>query len=144
MKKIIFIHFLSFVSIGLLSAQEQKFNSAIQMTKTELLSLKDIKQLLSFADYNKDHGYYLVRHFTLSGSTTETSDKGIVIVSFSESVDGGTLTEKQRSLIEKYSKEGMVFTFEEISLMETGEPGTPYNPAHEAYFTRPTILITIK
>jgi hypothetical protein len=118
----------------------QESATAIQITKAELISLKDIKPLLTI-DPNKN---YIVRHFTLSGSTVENSDKGTVSISFSESADGGIFSEKQRSLIEKYSKKGMVFSIGDISVMETGKPGTTYNPAAEIYFTAPNVSVIIK
>jgi len=139
MKKIIYLHFLFFASIGVLSAQQQKSADIIQITKAELFS-KDMKQIIAIAYPDKDFGNYTLHGFNLSCNVTENSNN----MSFGESTPCSTLTEKQRSLIEKYGEKGMVFTFDGISIMKMGEPGTPYNPAEETFVSIPNISFSIK
>ena len=112
--------------------------ATIQITKAELFSFKDIKPLLAVAFPDKNYESFEILRFNMTGGATDLS------VSFAESTDGGTLTEKQRTLIEKYGKQGTVFAFESIILMKHGVPGTLYNPADEITISIPTILLSIK
>ncbi len=109
-----------------------------------MFSFKDIKQLIAIAYPDKDYQSYSVHSFNLTGATTETTSDGVISNSFIEAAPCGALTEKQRSLIEKYGKPGMVFTLDEITMVELGKPGTPYNPGEKIFISVPAILFTIK
>ena len=111
--------------------------ATIQITKTELFSFKDIKPILAIAFPDKNYESFEVLRFNITG----TAD---ISVSFAESADGGKLTEKQRSLIDKYGKQGTSFALESIILMKHGVPGTLYNPTDEITISVPTILLSIK
>ncbi len=138
MRKLLFIT-LVFCFLNVRS-NGQSSVAPVQITKAELASFNDIKPILARAYPNKDYTYYGVQAFNITGSTTEDGNS----ISFSESTICGKLTEKQRLLIEKYSKSGTVFTLDGIIMRERGKPGTPYNPAELTTVAVPNVLFSIK
>ena len=144
MKKSIFIVLVFFASAGFVSAQQQKSSTALEITKADLLSFKDIKPLLSAANRGADYSKYIVQSFKLMGTASETGSEGVVSTSFVEPAACGTWTVKQRSMIEQYAKKGMVFTVAEITMIEPGQPGTPYVAEKEVVFSVPNISFTVK
>ncbi|MGQ0829898.1 MAG: hypothetical protein ACT4ON_16045 [Bacteroidota bacterium] len=115
-------------------------STTVRINKTDIISYKDIKPLLAAADPGKDYTSYRIHSFNLSGTGTEGDNS----ISFIENSSCGKFTEKQRSLIEKYNKKGMVFTLEEITIIKLGEPGTPYNPQEQIAISTPNVSFTIK
>lgn len=108
--------FLFATSVLLFAQQEQK--PVTQFTKAELLAFTDVKSLLSAINKGQDYSKYLVRNFDLT--TTITSANGAV-AKLSEMGPGGTLTEKQKEMINRYGKPGAVFTIESVVLRESGK-----------------------
>lgn len=143
MKPLFFILFFTYTSIAFLYAQEKNFKIPIQITKEEFLLFKDIKPLLEAANPDKNFAPYVVRSFILNFSRTDTTIfPDITFSSFTESAPCGSFTNKQRTLILKYSKQRVVFTLEKISMLDPAEPGTPY-PDAQKIITAPNVSFTI-
>lgn len=136
-KLFLFIYLICFLHVR---SNGQESVRPVQVKKTEILSYKDIKPLLAIANPDKDYASYQVHSFNLTGTTTEGGNS----ISFVENSTCGKFTEKQRSLIEKYSKQGIVFTLEAITIIKMGEPGTPYNPQEQVASSTPNVLFVIK
>ena len=118
----------------------QGLATTIQVKKTDMASYKDIKPLIASAYPDKIYETCQVQSFVLAGSYIENNTP----ISFTEFSPCGTLTEKQQTLIDKYGKQGVVFTLEKIMMTKFGIPGTPYNPDDKVSISVSPILITIK
>lgn len=120
MKKSIFISFLIFASSAFVFAQQHKVVAPPQFTKTELLAFSDLKSLLSAINNGQDYSKCIVRNFNL---TTNIINPDGTSTKLSEMGPGGTWSEKQKSMMEKYAKEGVSFTLENIRMVEGGKKG---------------------
>jgi len=139
MKNTIFTLLILAFSCGFLSAQSAGLPSeqqkpAGQLTKSQALSFSDVKALLSSLDKGRDYSKYIVQGFTLGVSTTESTAQGLLSIKATESGDGEVFGEKHKALIERYAKQGALFTVSQIQLLEPGIPGTPYEPEKEKRF----------
>ena len=119
MKKIILLSFIT-VSCVFAFAQTEKQAAPASFTKAELLAFADAKALLSAINKGEDYSKYLVRNFKL---TTVISNPDKTKTTLSETGPGGTWSEKQKTMIEKYAKKGAIFNLEEIVLFEPGKKG---------------------
>ena len=108
-----------------LFAQQQKLATPPQFTKAELLAFNDVKTVLTAINKGQDYTKYLVRTFNLT--TTVTNPDGTT-TKLSEMGPGGTMCEKQKSMIEKYAMKGVVFTLENIIMIEGGKKGMINQP----------------
>lgn len=112
-------------SSAFIFAQQQKVVATPQFTKTELLAFSDLKALLLAINKGQDYSKCIVRNFSLTtniinpdGTTTKLSEIG----------PGGTLSEKQKSMIEKYARKGVLFTLENMIMVEGGKKGIVNQP----------------
>ena len=115
MKKSILLSLIILAASAFTFAQTEKTIPPPQFTKAELLAFTDLKGVLTAINKGKDYSKYLVRNFTL---TTTVTNPDKTSTTLSENGPGGTWSEKQKSMIEKYSKKGIVFTLENIMLYE--------------------------
>ena|ERR1051326_5650608 len=129
MKKIILLSFIIMSSVFTF-AQTEKMAPSPSFTKSELLSFADLKSLLSAINKGQDYSKYLVRNFNL---TTTVTNPDKTTTKLSEMGPGGTWSEKQKNMIEKYAKKGTTFTLENIVLVESGKKGVVNQP--DASFT---------
>ena len=125
MKKLFLLSFILISSAMFVSAQQAKLATPPQFTKAELLAFSDLKAILSSIHKGQDYSKYLVRNFNLT--TTITNADGTT-TKLSEMGPGGVWSEKQKSMIEKYSKKGTTFTLESIILVEAGKKGMINEP----------------
>lgn len=120
MKKIFFISFLFVASSAICFSQSERRTGLAQFTKSELLGFKDVKTLLAAINKGEDYSKYQVRNFKL---TTVVTNPDGTASSLSEIGPGGTFSEKQIALIEKYAKKGTTFTIEALTMIEPGKKG---------------------
>lgn len=122
MKKSIFISLIILASVASVFAQQEKAATflILSFTKAELLAFKDIKEFLALANKNQDYSKYLIRNFNLvttvknaDGTTTKLSEMG----------PGGVWSVKQKEMIEKFAKKGIIFSLEDIVMIEQGKKG---------------------
>ena len=125
MKKIFLLSLMIVSSAMFLFAQQQKLATPPQFTKAELLAFNDVKTVLTAINKGQDYTKYLVRTFNLT--TTVTNPDGTT-TKLSEMGPGGTMSEKQKSMIEKYAMKGVVFTLENIIMIEGGKKGMINQP----------------
>lgn len=118
MKNLIFISLLIFASSAFVFAQEQKAMTPPQFTKTELLAFSDLKALLTAINKGQDYSKYIVRNFSIT-TTITNADK--TITKLSEMGPSGAWSEKQKNMIEKYAKKSVIFTLENIIMIESGK-----------------------
>ena len=125
MKKSIIISVFILAASLFAVAQDQKTAAPVQFTKAELLAFSDLKALLSAINKGQDYSSYLVRNFNLTTPVTK-ADK--TTSSVSEMGPSGVWSEKQKSMIEQYAKKGVVFTLENIVMIESGKKGIINQP----------------
>jgi hypothetical protein len=118
MKKLILLSFFLLSSTLFVSAQQEKAAAPAQFTKAELLGFADLKAILTTINKGQDYSKYIVRNFNLSiivsnpdGTTTVVSEMG----------PGGTWSEKQKAMINKYAVKGASFKLEKITMIEQGK-----------------------
>lgn len=132
MKKIFFLSFIALAASVFSFAQDQRTVIDVQYTKAELLAFNDLRSLLSAVNKGQDYSKYVIRNFNL---TTLVSGPNSTEAIVTEMGPGGVWSEKQKAMIEKYAKKGVVFTLEKIVMIESGQKGT---------IVQPNISITIK
>lgn len=132
MKKLISISLIILVASVFSFAQDQKKTVSAQFTKAEFLAIQDLKVLLSDINKSTDYSTKLVRNFNL---TTTIINPDNTTTKVSESGPGGIFTERQKAIIEKHAKAGVVFTLDNIVVIERGQKGM---------LDHPGISITIK
>lgn len=120
MKKFILLSFLFFTLTGVSFSQAEKKSEISQFTKAELLAFKDVKMLLSSINKGQDYSVYQVRNFKLTTTITNPDNSTTVL---SEIGPGGTFSEQQIALIEKYAKKGTTFTIEALTMIDPGKKG---------------------
>ena len=121
MKKLILLSFVFLTSVFCLSAQDAAKQAApAQFTKTELLAFPDVKAILKAIDKTQDYSTYMVRNFNIT--TTITNADGTTS-KLSEMGPGGTVSAKQKELIQKYAVKGVVFSLENVTMIESGKKG---------------------
>ncbi|MBI4931663.1 MAG: hypothetical protein HY841_12915 [Bacteroidetes bacterium] len=126
MKKSIFISFLIFASSAFVFAQEQKMIAPPQFTKAELLAFSDLKAILSAINKGQDYSKFIVRNFNLT-TTITNADK--TTTKLSEMGPSGVWSEKQKTMIEKYAKKDVIFTLENIIMIEGAKKGIINQPS---------------
>ena len=126
MKKLIIISLLFIASSAFSFAQNEKAIPPPQFTKAELLAFTDLKAVLTAINKGQDYSKYIVRNFVL---TTTVTNPDKTTTKLSESGPGGTWSEKQKSMIEKYAKKDVTFNLENILLFEKGGKGV--NPVSQ-------------
>jgi len=120
MKKIFLLSLMIVSSAMFLFAQQQKLAPPPQFTKAELLAFKDAQALLTAINKGHDYTQNIFRNFTL---TTTVANPDGTTTKLSEMGPGGTLSEKQKSMIENYAKKGVEFTIENVLMFEMGKKG---------------------
>lgn len=126
MKKLFFLSLIIVASSASVFAQQEKVAApSVSFTKAELLAFKNLKELLSAINKGQDYSMYLVRNFHLA-TTVKNSDG--TETKLSEMGPGGTWSEKQKNMIEKYAAKGAVFTLENMVLIEQGKKGVINQP----------------
>lgn len=122
MKKLILLSLFIGVLSAIVSAQHEKVAApSFSFTKTELLAFKNVQTLLSSINKDRDYSKYLIRNFNL---TTTVKNADGTETKVSEIGPGGTWSEKQKNMIEKYAAKDVVFILENIVLVEQGKKGT--------------------
>lgn len=134
MKKSLYTLVIILAATAFSFAQDQQTTapSPAQFTKTELLAFTDLKALLSAINMGQDYSKYIVRNFNLHTVITDASQKTVVV---SEMGPGGVWSAKQKSMIEQYAKKGVVFTLDNMVMMENGTKGM---------ITQPNVSFVIK
>jgi hypothetical protein len=126
MKKSIVISFI-ILSVSVFSfAQSQKTVAPVQFTKAELLGLSDLKAILTAINKGQDYSKYIVRNFNLTTTVTNTNNG--TTATLSEMGPGGAWSEKQKAMIEAYAKKGVLFTLDNIVMMEKDKKGIVNQP----------------
>jgi hypothetical protein len=125
MKKSIFISLVILVISTFSFAQDQKAIVLAEFTKAELLALGDLKSVLSAINKGQDYSKYMVRNFKLTTSVTN-ADK--TVTKYSEMGPGGLWSDKQKAIIDQYATKGVVFTLENIVMVESGKKGKVDQP----------------
>ena len=125
MKKSIFISLILITSSAFAFSQEQKAAAPPQFTKAEFLAFSDLKAILTAINKGQDYSKNLVRNFNL---TTTVTNPDKTTTKLSENGPGGTWSEKQKDMIEKYAKKGTTFTLENIIMIESGKKGMLEQP----------------
>ena len=120
MKKLFLLSLLIVSSTLFLSAQQQKSTTPPQFTKSELLAFNNVQTLLAAINKGQDYSQNKFRNFNLT--TTVTNPDGTT-TKLSEMGPGGTWSEKQKSMIEKYAMKGVLFTIENIVMVEVEKKG---------------------
>ena len=120
-----FICILLIFLCGSLLVFAQMESSSPQFTKEELLAFKDVRHLLSAMKHGKDYSQYIVRNFSLS-ILVRSADS--TQVKLSETGPGGQWSSKQKNMIQKCARKGVVFTLENILMVEPGKKGLANEP----------------
>lgn len=116
MKKAIYTLIITLAISGFSFAQDQMKAVPAQFTKAELLVFPDLKALLSAINKGQDYSKHIVRNFNL---TTLSADPSRIAATVSEMGPGGVWSEKQKAMIEKYAVKGVVFTLDNMVMMES-------------------------
>jgi len=120
MKKIFLLPLLIVSSAMFLYAQEQKSITPPQFTKAELLAFNNVQSLLAAIKNGQDYSQNKFRNFNLT--TTVTNPDGTT-TKLSEMGPGGIWSEKQKSMIEKYAMKGVLFSIENVVMVEVNKKG---------------------
>ena len=125
MKKSIIISAFILAASLISFVQDQKTVAPVQFTKAELLGFADLKSLLSAINKGQDYSMYIVRSFNLVATVVNTNKTA---TKMSEMGPGGVWSERQKAMIEQYAKKGVVFTLENIMMIESGKKGIVNQP----------------